>query len=243
MTDDLWRPIRGRPAHIGPKFSSQKLRHDWQKTLIRDITASRPMNRWSTAKDKPTQAEFTPLASNPVQVNKSEFRRSDRWKSVGEQADRSPDFSRKTSRPSPGQTWELLVKAGCSLKRRRWFSVSWVPALSESWVVGRSFETSFTLLRFEVHLHPASADVEQNWERLADQQFSRTTTAGLKLQAPWKAMLSVFWTLMAGDLAVKKAHKILVSGEVYMLCLTHQTAEGQSSSSVLANSGATRLNM
>lgn len=190
MTDVLWWPIRGRPTHLGPKFSSQKLRRDWQKMLIRHVTASGAMNRRSTAKDKPTQAE---LASNLVQVNKSEFRRSDRQKTVGEQADKSPDFSRKTSRPSQGQTWELPVKAGFSLKRRRWLSVSGsrVPASSESRVVGRSFETSFTLLRFEVHLHPSSADVEQNWERLADQLFSCTTTAGLKLQAPWKAVLSV----------------------------------------------------
>lgn len=78
---------------------------------------------------------------------------------------RSPDFSRKTSRPSPGQTWELLVKGGFSLKRRRCFvRGTRVPASSESRVVGRSFETSFTLVRFEVHLHPASADVEQNCE-------------------------------------------------------------------------------
>lgn len=48
---------------------------------------------------------------------------------------------------------------------------------------------------------------------------------------------------MAGDLAVQKSHKILISGEVYMLRLTQQTAEGQNSSSALANSGATRLKM
>lgn len=96
---------------------------------------------------------------------------------------RSPDFSR---RPFAGQTWELLVKAGFSLKRRWWFHSrgSRVPASSESRVVGRSFETSFTLLRFDVHLHPASVAVEQNWENLPYQLFTCTTTAGLKLQAP-----------------------------------------------------------